>query len=349
MTFNERATSADVARLAGVSRQTVSGFMNGTRTVSPATASRINDAFLQLEYRPNSAARELRGIATKRVGLVVADTAGPIWGGMIKGVQQQLAAEGYQIMLFDSDDDPEREAASLRMVLAERIDGVIFAPVRGSHAQLVERVASRISVVQVIRRHHDSVDSVTADNVNAARKATEHLLDLGYRRIACIAANFDASTTRDRLTGYKKALAQRGVPFDPSLVMAFAADPETSTAAAKTILSGRARPDAVFSMNHLQVYGFLKVARDLKISVPEQLGVVVYDEMPWSSLTDPPLTSISQPIAEMAARAAHLLIERMTSETGRTAKPTKIVLPTTMIDRSSCGTASAHARLAAKR
>ncbi len=320
--------------------------MNGTRTVSPATASRINDAFRQLEYRPNSAARELRGIATKRVSLVVADTSGPIWGNSIKGVQQHLAASGYQVLLYDNDEDPEREAASLRMILAERVDGAIFIPVPGSHGDLVQRVAARVPIVQIIRRQFEDIDSITADNFNGAREATEHLLDLGYQRIACVAGNFAVSSTRERLDGYKAALASRGIPFEPGLVSAFATDPATSSAAAASILGAPNRPDAVLALNHVQVFGFLKVARDLRIAVPKRLGIIAYDEMPWSALTDPPLTSISQPIGELARRAATLLIERMEAAE-LPAEPARIVFPVSMIDRCSCGTDKAHARLKA--
>jgi LacI family transcriptional regulator len=341
---NRRPTSADVAKLAGVSRQTVSGFMNGTRTVSPTTASRINDAFRRLEYRPNSAARELRGIATKRIGLVVADTSGPTWGSAIKGVQQHLAANGYQVLLYDNDEDPEREAASLRMLLAERADGVIFIPVPGSYDDLIQRTAARVPIVQMIRHQFDNIDSVTADNFNGARRATEHLLDLGYQRIACVAATFAVSSTRERLDGYKVALANRGVPFDAGLVSMFPPDPATSSAAAASVLSAADRPDAILALNHLQVFGFLKVARDLRITVPKQLGIIAYDEMPWSALTDPPLTSISQPIGELARRAGALLIARIEAG-GPYSEPTQIILPVTMIDRSSCGTEKAHARL----
>jgi LacI family transcriptional regulator len=343
---NRRPTSADVAKLAGVSRQTVSGFMNGTRTVSPATASRINAAFRQLEYRPNSAARELRGIATKRVGLVVADTSGPIWGNAIKAVQQHLAASGYQVLLYDNDEDPEREAASLRMILAERVDGVIFIPVPGSYADLIQRTAARVPIVQMIRCQFDNIDSVNADNFNGARRATEHLLDLGYERIACVAGTFAVSSTRERLDGYRAALADRGVPFSPGLVIAFPPDPATSSAAAASMLSGRPRPDAVLALNHLQVFGFLKAARDLRIPIPKCLGIIAYDEMPWSALTDPPLTSISQPIGELARRAGSLLVERIEAG-GPPAEPARIVLPVTMIDRCSCGTEKAHVRLKA--
>lgn len=345
---SRRPTSADVAELAGVSRQTVSGFMNGTRAVSPATASRINDAFRQLEYRPNSAARELRGAATKRVGLVVADTSGPIWGSSIKGVQQHLAAGGYQVLLYDNDEDPEREAASLRMLLAERIDGLIFIPVANSYADLVQRIAARVPIVQIIRRQFDSIDSVTADNVNGARQATEHLLSLGFERIAVAAGTFAVSSTQERLEGYKAALADAGIPFDPDLVSAFSTDPLESSAAAMSILSRSNRPDAVLALNHVQVFGFLKAARDLHLNVPKRLGVIAYDEMPWSALTDPPLTSISQPIAELAERAAMLLTARMEADKPIT-EPTHLVLPVTMIDRSSCGTTRAHARLTAAR
>jgi LacI family transcriptional regulator len=340
----KRPTSADVAKLAGVSRQTVSGFMNGTRTVSPATASRINDAFRQLEYRPNSAARELRGIATKRIGLVVADTSGPIWGSSIKGVQQYLAASGYQVLLYDNDEDPEREAASLRMLLAEQVDGLIFIPVPGSHADLVQRTAARVPIVQMIRHQFDNIDSVTADNFNGARQATEHLLGLGHERIACVAGTFAVSSTLERLDGYKAALAGWGVPFRPELVSAFPTDPATSAAAAASILSASGRPDAVLALNHLQVFGFLKAAGDLRMAVPKRLGLIAYDEMPWSALTDPPLTSVSQPIGEMARKAAMLLVERIETG-GPAAGPVKLVLPVTMIDRCSCGTEKAHARL----
>jgi LacI family transcriptional regulator len=318
--------------------------MNGTRTVSPATASRINDAFRQLEYRPNSAARELRGIATKRIGLVVADTSGPIWGNSIKIVQQYLAASGYQVLLYDNDDDPEREAASLRMILAEQVDGLIFIPVIGSHEDLVRRTSARVPIVQIIRRQFDNIDSVTADNFNGARLATEHLLDLGHERIACTAGTFAVSSTLERLEGYKAALASRGVTFMPELVSAFPADPATSAAAAASILTAPQRPDAVLTLNHLQVFAFLKVARDLRIPVPKRLGIIAYDEMPWSALTDPPLTSISQPIRELATRAAMLLIERIEAG-GPPADPTAYVFPVSMIDRSSCGTEKAHARL----
>jgi LacI family transcriptional regulator len=323
--------------------------MNGTRTVSPATASRINDAFRQLEYRPNSAARELRGAATRRVGLVVADTSGPTWGSAIKGVQQHLAASGYQVLLYDNDEDPEREAASLRMLLAERIDGLIFIPVPGSYADLVQRIAARVPIVQIIRRQYDNLSSVTADNFNGARRATEHFLDLGYERIVCAAGNFAVSSTRERLEGYKAALASRGVPVNPDLVTAFSTDPATSSAAAMSILSGSSRPDAVLALNHVQVFGFLKAARDLRIMVPKRLGIIAYDEMPWSALTDPPLTSISQPITELARQAALLLTQQMEQadlSAELPVEPTRLVLPVTMIDRSSCGTSRAHARLA---
>jgi LacI family transcriptional regulator len=318
----------------------VSAFINGSRRISPETVAKIENSFRELGYQPNSAARVLRGIPSKRVGLVVADTAGPIWGAVIPYVQQELAANDYQTLLCYTGDDSQREAAALDMLLGEQVDGLILAPAVVSDRSLVKQVAVQLPVVQVIRRHFATIDSVTADNVGGARVATQHLLDLGRRRIICAAATFEAKSTADRLVGYKETLSANGVGFDPNLVQTFPADPETIVDSATKALK-EIQPDAVLGLNHLQVFGFLGAARGLRLSVPHDLGIVCYDELPWSALTEPSLTSISQPIHEIALQATRLLISRM-QQAHRPNKAIHHVLPVTMIDRESCGTKREH-------
>ena len=336
-----KPTSHDVARLAGVSRTTVSYVLNGRDSgmISDTTRQRVLDAARQLDYRPNAVARSLRQQRTGIVGLVVHEPADRsttnIFSPMvIRGISSVLSPAHYRL-LVEHVEEPQTEVLS-DLVREGHVDGVIFNGARSSDQEMLERYAEQLPIVLWGRLSGVDLPHVDVDNVAGARVAVQWLLRLGHRRIACI-LNAPVGETgeeaADRLAGYRMALESHGVGYDPSLVRSAQFDAPSGFRAMQSLLTLAQRPAAVFAAGDEVALGALDAARAEGVSVPEQLAVVGFDDIPSALLGATPLTTVHVPAREIGSVAASMCIEMI--ETGN--HPASRIIEPRLVVRESCG------------
>lgn len=298
-----------MASAAGVSTATVSRVLNGARTVDAELAQRVNAAVRELGYKPSGVARSLRRARTTVLCLIISDIRNPFFTDVVRGIEDHASAAGYSLVLCNADEDVDKEAAYLDLVVAERMAGVIISPssTRTRLAPLLER---GIPAVAIDRRVHDPVDAVVVESTQASRGATAHLLEAGYRRVACVTGPADVTTAVERLEGWRAAHEDAGVPVDESLVRRADYMEGGGQAAARELLALDDPPDAFFVANSLMAVGVLTALEEAGRSVPDT-GLVCFDDPSWARLMHPALTAVGQPTYELGRRAAELLAARI--------------------------------------
>lgn len=342
------ATIRDVAELAGVSTATVSHVINSTRTVLPETRETVLAAVAQLNYRPSAIARSLSTSITHTVGIVVADITNPFFAELVRGIETRLAQVDYNLIVCNTDERPDRESRYLDLLFGRRVDGMIISCTGENHPIYEAYVRSGIPLVFVDRQppqHYGSV--ITADNVRAGFAATTHLLDLGHRRVAILLRHPTLSTAAGRLAGFRQALDARQISIPEEFVVVTDSQVDAAYHEAMRLLSRPDRPTAVVAANHLMSLGLLRAIQELGLACPEQLSLVCFDDQPWTTLFNPRLTVVAQPVQRLCDAAVDLFlaaVQRRQGETGSLAPSTDragaladVLLETRLIVRDSCG------------
>jgi LacI family transcriptional regulator len=277
--------------------------------VTSERAAAVRRAAEELGYTPSGPARALRQQRTRVWAAIIADIENPFFTAMVRGIEDVARQEGHRLVLCNSDEDVDKEAAYLDIVLAEQMAGVVIAVASDKESRLDALLDRGVPVVAVDRRpqrHEDDVDSVVVDNELGARQATDHLLAAGAARIACITGPTRISTAAERLRGYELALQAHGATADPDLVRRADFKEEGGYAAARSLLAS-ARPDALFVANNLMTLGALRAVQEAGLRVPDDLLVVGFDDAPWTTLVSPQLSVVAQPTYEIGRQAAQLL------------------------------------------
>jgi LacI family transcriptional regulator len=326
------ATIYDVAQRAGVSAATVSRVLNGQRNVEASMAARVREAAAELDYRANAVARNLRRASTTLWAAIVSDVENPFFTSLVRGIEDVAQAAGYSVVLCNSDEDPDKEAAYVAAVRAEQMAGVLISP-SGRMETLRELQASGTPTVLVDRSIEGlAVDAVLVDNEHGAAEATRHLVHGGYRRIACVTGPRRVSTAADRLSGYRRALREAGLPYTKDLVRHANFREVGGFEAMTSLLDGDARPDAVFAANNLTAVGVLESLAAHGRRVPDDIAVVAFDEIPWADLVRPSITTVAQPTYELGRTGARLLLDRIKSPSR---PPSRVTLQTQLRVRDS--------------
>jgi LacI family transcriptional regulator, galactose operon repressor len=305
------ATIYDVAKRAGVSAATVSRVINGRNTVDAMLAERVQVAMRELDYRPNAVARNLRRSTSTLWAVIISDIGNPFFTSMVRGVEDVAQRNGYSVVLCNSDEDPAKEGRYVTAALAEQMAGVIISTT-GQATHVKRLIDSNTAVVAIDREiKGTNVDTVLVDNEHGAQIATGHLIEAGYRRIACITGPRKLSTAAKRLRGYQRALRAHGFPSNDELIRYADFREEGGYHAMAGLLDEGARPDAVFATNNLMTVGAVECLVDRGLDIPAQIGVVGFDDVPWAHLVRPSLTTLAQPTYELGRTAALLLTERI--------------------------------------
>jgi len=310
-----RVTLRDVAREAGVSVNTVSRALNGKPDVSPETRAKVLKVAERLGYRPNRLARGLRSNKTGTIGVIVTDIANPFFGALVKGVEEAARKSSYSIILQDTDEDYEREEEAIQVMLAERVDGLLITPVQ-TGTETIERLKESGLPFVLLGRYFDNLetDYVVTDDVRGGYLATEHLIKLGHTRIAMINGPLHISSAKERFEGYKRALAHHGIELDESLVSAGAVTMEDGYRAAQALIQRRKRPTAVFCYSDFVAFGVTKAIREHGLRIPNDIAIVGYDDVDFSSYIDVPLTTVRIFKEELGKQAVALLLEKVQDE-----------------------------------
>ena len=305
-------TIARVAQEAGVGVGTVSRVINGSASVSEATRRRVLEVVADLGYEPNATARALSTGRTRSVGVIAPFFTRPSVIERLRGVASLLASSGYQLVLFDVER-PEQRTHVFRSLIG-RVDGLLTISLAPPKSELRRLAAAGIPVV-LVDQAHDSVATVTVDDVEGGRMATEHLLSLGHRRIAFAGDTVDgvhgASASSRRCVGYQRALSDAGVPLRPELVQL---RPHGRMAAeiAQELLDLPAAPTAVFAASDLQALAMLEAVEALGRRVPDDLSVVGFDDVELARYAG--LTTVAQPLEDSGTRGAELLLSALEGE-----------------------------------
>lgn len=306
-------TRDDVARLAGTSTAVVSYVLNnGPRPVSAATKAKVLAAVAELDYRPNGVARSLRARTTTALGLIVPDGSNPYFARIAQAVEEAAYRRGYTVLIGSAMDDAARELAYVQTFIDRRVDGILYIPTHGADC-VSEMAKARVPTV-LLDRVVDGLDasSVTPDNVEGARLATQHLIDHGHRRIAFIGGPQQLSPSRERHAGWAQAMRAAKLRPLASLQVEAAFGLEAGYRAAIRLLRKRNRPTAIFTSADDQAIGALRAAYELNLTVPDDVAFVSFDGTTEASFTVPSLCCVRQPITQLADRAVELLLNRIT-------------------------------------
>jgi LacI family transcriptional regulator len=302
-------TIRDVAARAGVATATVSNVLTGRRPVADGLRRVVLAAVQELGYERNHLAASLRLQRTRSVGIVVPDLTNPFFAELVRQIEEAAARSGFQILLVDSNEEPSREAARIRALLARRIDGLVMAPTTDS-----------VTCLGADRRHPPTIlidrgldlagfDSVGADNVEACYRGCRHLLELGHKEIALLVTVRDLANIRDRIAGYRRALAEYACADRDRVIIGGAAI-EGCRAAIEPHLRGSGRPTAVFAAAYVATLGAIQAIRAVDLAFPEDVSLLGFDDFDWMTVLRPYVSTMRQPVAEMASHAWTLLMSR---------------------------------------
>jgi len=307
----DSVTLSHVAREAGVSPSTVSRVINGTARVAPEKERAVYEAIRRLGYQPNLIAQGLAKGKSMSVGVITQDVASPYYGEVIKGVEEGLSGSPYYPVFASGHWRPDAEREAFKVLNGRKIDGLIVMGGLLPDAELRALAGGLPTVVLGRTVPGLEPDCLTVDHVQGAYEATRHLIDLGHRRIAHIAGPLYQQDARDRLEGYRRALAEANLNFDPRLVVEGDYHEPSGLMAVEALLARGALFTAIFSSNDQMAYGARLALYRRGIQVPGEVSLVGFDDLPSSSYTTPPLTTVAQPSLEFGREAARAILRKL--------------------------------------
>lgn len=300
----------EVAREAGVSVATVSRVLNRSGYVKQETYQRVMEAIRKLNYVPNGVARSMVKGSTRTIGLILPDVTNPYFPMLARGVEDAAAAQGYLVILCNTDNNPQTEAMYLKMLREKCVDGMVYVSA-SEHTDHVKEFAEAVPVVWVDRTAVGiEGDVVAGDDLLGGYIATRHLLQQGHTRIAFIAGPAGLMTSEERERGYRLALKETGIIPEEDLIARGNFQFESGRRAMTEILN-RTTPTALFASNDLMALGAMEVITEAGLRIPQDIAVVGYDNIVFARLAKPPLTTVEQPSYMIGLTACEMLMERM--------------------------------------
>jgi LacI family transcriptional regulator, galactose operon repressor len=328
-----RVTIGDVAAEAGVSIATVSKVINDRYGVAPDTLTKVKAVIADLGYESSLVARSMRSRRTNVIGILVADIE-PFSAELLKGAATAIRETDYELIVYSGSGHGKEhsgwERRNVSRLSGTLTDGIILV------TPTVVDVSDAAPIVTVDpHAGPPSLPSVHSDNLAGAVTATEYLIGLGHRRIGFLAGRPDLESARLREQGFHHALAGAGIVLNPELVRVGEYAPETTEEPARELLTRADPPTAIFAANDLSAIETMHVAKSLGLSVPGDVSIIGFDNIPESALTEPPLTTIDQSIQQMGREAVQLLVALID---GTADGPRQVTLPTRLVVRQSCRT-----------
>lgn len=330
-------TLKDVAAYAGVSAKTVSNVVNDNKNVADRTRNKVREAIAAVGYRPSAVARSLVTGQTRTIGVMIPDVSNPFFGQAILGCEKILNASGYSVVLCDTEEDFDKERRYLATLMEKGADGLILWGGQMGRDELAGLTAGRVPVIAVDTAIEESAENITivkVENERGAHAAVRHLLQAGRKRVGHIAGPLQRATARRRSSGYKSALGEAGVAFDPCFVVETAPSIRAGYRAALQLLENKDL-DAVFCYNDLIAIGAVVACNHLDISIPDDLALVGFDDITIAALITPSLTTVRIAQYDLGKLSATLLLERLES---RIVEGSSMDFPVSLQIRNSCGT-----------
>jgi DNA-binding LacI/PurR family transcriptional regulator len=322
----------DIAKIANVSSSTVSRALQNSKLISRRTAERIQDIAKQSGYRASAIARGLVTQRTQTIGVVVTTIADPFVSEVVDGIEEYGNDHGYSVFLANSNADPERETKVVHSFSERRVEGVVVTSSRVGALYRPLLSEMRIPIVLVNNQHPgEFVNSVLIENVKGSADVTNHLIQLGHRRIAYIGDRYGYQSDMERSSGYREAMERAGLPFLPELVVHGDGKCEGGMTGVEILLKLPKPPTAIFCYNDMTALGALRQLHLRKVRVPEDISIIGFDDLFIASYTQPPLTTVRQPRRLMGRLAMESLLKLISGE--ETASMIKV--PAELIVRES--------------
>jgi LacI family transcriptional regulator len=331
-------TIKDVASRSGVSVATASRAINRRGYVSSQTQLKVLQAVRELGYKPSAAARSLKLQRTNTIGLMIADVVNPFYSYLADGVLDCAKRTGYHVILCATDEDPSTEEEYLQVLMEKRVDGIIAVPTGHNLKLWREAIDLGTELVFVDREVPGISESsvVLVDNVKGTYDAVVYLIGLGHQRIGIICGPGSTTTGKGRLQGYCQAFEEAQLPIDEEMIQIGSFKRESGFQAAQRLLEIPEPPTAIFAANNVLGEAAMFAIRDRGLNIPDDISFVIFDDVPWASLTTPQVTAVAQPTHSLGFLGMELLVQRLQKahKAGRT--PRKIVLQPEFIVRESC-------------
>lgn len=334
------ASMKDVARLANVSTATVSHVINETRNVNPETREKVNKAISDLKYDVNPIARNLRSGSSKMIGYVVSNMANYFYMDIALSIDEVLSKHGYHLIFINSNEDTAKEKDNIKNLVMQNVDGLIIAPTNRDCQHISDIVEDKCPCVFFDRKPNGSKwDTILSTNFQGAFEGTECLIERGFKKIGFIGSRFDV-TMEERSEGYKAALTSHGIVVDEDLIKYGDGRPRSMNEQKRGnsyshagILINEQKIDAVLCGNSLATVGIINYLKDNGYSLPDEIGVLSFDDSFWMTMGSPQISAINQDKAAIGELVAKTLLERIK---GNNRPVHDLLIPTNLILRESC-------------
>lgn len=312
---------------------TVSRTLNRSDRVSPEVRDRVVAAVESLRYRPNAVARSLKSRNTRTLGLVIPNVTNPFFTQMARAVEDTARVRGYSLIFGNTDEDPEKEAEYLEVLLEKQVDGLIVSPARATSPQLEALVRDGVPVV-FLDRYVQGIEApvVRSDGRRAVDELVEHMVGFGHEKLAIISGPSETVPGRERLDAFLDGAEKRTVPISEECVKAGDFRRESGFEAMRELLNLKEPPTAVFAANNLMALGALQALKRAGVRVQEDISFASFDDVGWFELVEPSITAIAQPVRELGTAAAEMLPALVEGEEAES-----VILDAELVLRGSCG------------
>lgn len=307
----------DIARLAGVSKATVSAVINDKAGVAEKTRTNVLDIIHRFDYKPNAIARSLSNRKTKSIGLIIKEIDNPYYTKIMHGVYDICSKQGYTVFLGSSQLSFEQEERGIEAFIDQQVDGLIITPLQGENrdfSYLSKLITNKYPLVLIGGVKNHATNLVQINSKEASRAAVRYLIEQGHFQIAYFSGPTNSAHSEEREQGYRLALSEAGIPFNSTLIFQAGADIEDGYEMGKSVFAGKsARPTAVFCYNDLVAIGLIHALQELKISIPNEVAVIGFDNIDFSRFANIPLTTVNNPALQLGEEAAKLLLKQIES------------------------------------
>ncbi|NOT73697.1 MAG: LacI family DNA-binding transcriptional regulator [Cyclobacteriaceae bacterium] len=337
MNVKGRITIHDIARKLNITASTVSRALKDHPRISAETKRTVLKTAKKLNYQPNNIAAALRNGRSNILGIIVPTVDRNFFSSVVRGIEEIANGSNYNVMICQTYDDSKKEIATVEALLNARVDGIIasYAKETLNFDHFLKVKEKGIPLILFDRSNDElEVSHIVIDDYLGAYKATEHLIQQGYRRIAHFSNTRNISIYKERLRGYREALIANGIPYDETLITYTNLQLEDGRNSMVQLLKLKEPPDAVFSSSAFGILGAMQLLKERGIKIPEQVGLVGFSNEPFTSFTEPSLTTVEQHSMRMGNAAAEIFLQEISDETKKFI-PQKIVLKPELIVRQS--------------
>lgn len=306
-------TIIDIAKKVGVSYTTVSRALNNKKGVSDKMRDKIIKAANEMGYQPNTLARGLVSNSSKTIGLIIPDIINPFFPEIARGIEDAASEKGYTVFLSNSNWDIEKEEKCINSLVSNRVDGIIINPNSMDNLEKLKNLKTPIVYVNTKVKDED-VSFLGIDNISGAKFATKHLIDCGYKKIAYLGGTTKSYSNNMRMKGYKETLIENGFEIKEEIIVNAKFDTDIAYEETKKLLSLDNPPDAIFAANDIIALGVMHAVEESGIKIPEEFGVIGFDNISEAKLPQIQLTTMSLPKYFMGKKAFELLLDQIEND-----------------------------------